>query len=94
MQSKYSTQGLQIVGINVDSQRDDAERFLAELPAEFALAFDANGESARRFGVKGMPTALLIGRDGKVLHVHQGFHEHDRDALEAKFVAALASANE
>lgn len=93
MQSKYSTQGLQIVAINVDSKRTDADEFLAKLPARFALAFDATGESAKRFGVNGMPTSVLIGPDGKVLHVHHGFREEDRQLLEDKLVAALAGAN-
>ena len=36
-----------------------------------------------------MPTALLLGPDGKVLLVHQGFRGEDRSALEAKLVGAL-----
>jgi thiol-disulfide isomerase/thioredoxin len=93
MQSKYSTQGLQIVAINVDSKRTEADEFLAQLPAQFALAFDAMGESAKRFGVNGVPASGLIGPDGKVLHVHHGFREEDSQLLEDKFVAALAGAN-
>ncbi|MEO8124672.1 MAG: TlpA disulfide reductase family protein [Burkholderiales bacterium] len=89
MQKKYGAKGLQIVGVNLDAKRPDAERFLAENPALFALAYDAKGETARQVGVKGMPTSVLIGADGKVLAVHQGFREEDRAELEAKLVAAL-----
>ncbi len=91
MQRKYGGSGLQIVGINLDAKRADADRFLSQLPAQFALAFDGKGESAKRFGVKGMPTSVLIGKDGKVLLVHQGFREEDRKSLEEKLVAALAA---
>jgi thiol-disulfide isomerase/thioredoxin len=92
MQQKYGAQGLQVVGVNVDTKRADAEQFLSEVPARFAIAFDPKGDAPRRAGIKGMPTAVLIGADGKVLKVHQGFRENDRAELEALLVAALAAA--
>lgn len=91
MQRKYAARGLQIVAINVDAKRSDADRFLVEHPAEFGLAFDAKGESARRIGVKAMPTSLLLGADGKVLFVHQGFRAEDRADLEARLASALGA---
>jgi thiol-disulfide isomerase/thioredoxin len=91
MQGKYGSKGLQIVGVNLDAKRADADQFLAQLPARFTLAFDAKGDTAKLFGVKGMPTSVLIGPDGKVLAVHQGFKDEDRSALEAKFTAALGA---
>jgi peroxiredoxin len=89
MQAKYGARGLQVVGINLDRKRDDADRFLAELPAAFTIAFDAPGDSAKRFGVKGMPTSVLIGPDGKVLFMHTGFRIDERAQLEARIAAAL-----
>jgi cytochrome c biogenesis protein CcmG/thiol:disulfide interchange protein DsbE len=92
MNSKYGAKGLQVVGVNLDAKQADADKFLAELPAKFSVAFDPKGESAKRFEVKGMPTSVLIGADGKVLAVHQGFKDDDRKELEAKFASALAAA--
>ena len=89
MQAKYGARGLQVVGINLDRKRDDAERFLAELPATFTIAFDAAGDSAKRFGVKGMPTSVLVGPDGKVLYMHTGFRDEERAQLEGRIAAAL-----
>jgi cytochrome c biogenesis protein CcmG, thiol:disulfide interchange protein DsbE len=89
MQAKYAAQGLQVLAINLDAKRADADEFLARNPAQFALAFDAQGDSAKRLGVKGMPTSVLLDADGKVLFVHQGFHDEDRAALEARLVQAL-----
>ncbi|KNZ33863.1 MAG: thiol:disulfide interchange protein DsbE [Methylibium sp. NZG] len=91
MQAKYGAKGLQIVGVNLDAKRADADQFLAQVPAKFSVGFDAKGESAKLFGVKGMPTSVLIGPDGKVLAVHQGFKDEDRKELEAKFVSALST---
>ena len=89
--SRYRAQGLEIVAINLDAKRDDADKFLAEVPAQFSVAFDAKGDSARRFEVKGMPSSYLIGRDGKLVASHKGFKEEDRKDLEARIAQALAS---
>ena len=91
LQSKYRAQGFEIVAINLDAKRDDADKFLAEVPAQFNVAFDAKGDSAKRFEVKGMPSSYLIGRDGKVVVAHKGFKEEDRKDLEARIAQALAS---
>ncbi len=90
LQSRYRAQGLEIVGVNLDAKREDADRFLADTPARFTLAFDARGESARRFEIKSMPSSVLIDRDGRVLAAHKGFREEDRKELEARIAQALA----
>ena len=89
MQRKYGPKGLQVVAINLDAKRADADAFLARHPAAFALAFDPAGVSARRFGVLGMPSSVLIGPDGRVLYVHRGFRLDDRAELEARLAAPL-----
>lgn len=89
MQSRYGQQGLQVVGINLDAKQTDADKFLAQVPASFQVAFDAKGTTPRTYGVKGMPTSLLIDRDGKVLYKHTGFHPDNRDELEAHIKQAI-----
>jgi len=91
MQAKYGAKGLQVVGVNLDAKRADADKFLGEVPASFAIAFDAQGDTPKRYAVKGMPTSVLIGADGKVLQVHNGFREDDRKALEDAIAGALAA---
>jgi len=83
LQSKYGPKGLQIVAINLDAKRDDADRFLTQVPAQFTVAFDAKGDSAKRFEVKGMPSSFLIGRDGRVVATHRGFKDEERQEIEA-----------
>ena len=90
MQEKFGPQGLRIVAVNLDAQRADAQLFLSQVPAKVQLAFDGGGETARRFGVKAMPSSVLVGADGKVIAVHHGFRDEDGGALEARFAAALS----
>jgi thiol-disulfide isomerase/thioredoxin len=89
MQSKHGPAGLQVVGVNVDKRQADADRFLADNPANFLIGFDPQGDTPRRYAIKGMPTSLLIGPDGKVLSSHSGFRDEERAELEARIVAAL-----
>jgi thiol-disulfide isomerase/thioredoxin len=92
MQAKYGPRGLQIIGVNLDAKREDADKFLAQTPAKFTLAFDSKGDTPRAYGVKGMPTSVLVGADGKVIDHHSGFHDEERKALEDAIVAALVKA--
>lgn len=91
MQAKYGAQGLQVVGINVDAKAEDAQRFLAETPARFPVAFDPLGSTPRSYGIKGMPTSVLIGVDGKVIFQHAGFNDVDKGELETKIRQALGA---
>jgi cytochrome c biogenesis protein CcmG, thiol:disulfide interchange protein DsbE len=89
MQARHGAAGLQVLGINVDKRQADADRFLSETPAKFLVAFDPQGDTPKRYAIKGMPTSLLIGPDGKVLSSHSGFRDEERAELEARIVAAL-----
>ena len=86
---KYRSQGLKIIGINLDAKNEDAKKFLAQIPAKFTIAFDSKGLVPRSYGVKGMPTSFLIGRDGKIIFQHLGFKEADREGLEKQIKGAL-----
>lgn len=92
MQARYGARGLQIVGVNLDAKADDARKFLAETPARFQIAFDPAGATPRAYGIKGMPSSVLVGPDGRVLFQHAGFKEADRAALEQAIQAALGGA--
>lgn len=89
MQAKYAARGLQLVAINVDARRADADRFLSQVEAKVAIAFDGNGDTPKRFGVKGMPSSYLIDGEGRLIKSHSGFRDSDKAALEAAIVAAL-----
>ena len=82
LQARYKPSELTVVTINVDKQRRDADRFLQQNPAGFAVAYDPAGESAKRFALKTMPSSFLIGPDGQVLWTHRGFTLDQRPELD------------
>lgn len=89
VQKKWAAQGLVVLGVNLDAKAADAAQFLQAHPAEFTVAFDPKGQTPALYQVKGMPTSVLIGRNGKVLFQHAGFRPSDTAALEARMAAAL-----
>ena len=89
MQAKFKQKGLQVIAINLDANNDDAQKFLTQHTAQFTVLFDSKGVTPRQYGVKGMPTSFLIGKDGKILAQHKGFNNSDRAEMEQKILAAL-----
>ena len=90
MHRKYGADGLQIIAVNLDKDRALADRFLAEVPAEFALRFDPAGELAKHYGVQAMPSSYLIDARGNVFATHAGFRTSDTADYEQAIENALA----
>lgn len=89
LQAKLGPKGLKVVAVNVDAKRSDADKFLTHTPAQFTVAFDPQGESAKKLAIKTMPTSMLVSPEGKVLLVHSGFRSEDAGQLEVKILTAM-----
>ncbi len=90
MQTRFEKDGLKVIAVNLDSERDAADAFLEENPAVFDIAFDPEGRSAEAMNVLGMPMSFLIDRKGLIRHSLVGFSESRRQAHEAHIQALLA----
>ncbi len=73
LQQRYGAAGLQVVAINVDTRRFDADQFLAATPAAFVIAYDPAGATPKKYAIKGMPSSVLIDPAGKIIATHTGF---------------------
>ena len=89
MNRLYGGKGLVIVAVNVDKKRADAERFLAETPAEFAVLYDPQGATPAAYAVRGMPSSYLIDTSGNVVAIEVGFRDERRAALEERIRALV-----
>ena len=87
--SELGERGFVVLAVNVDAYRDDALAFLQHHPVTYPVVRDADNTLPKRFAVKGMPTAFLIGRDGRVEQVHEGFRKSDAAPLRQKIIALL-----
>jgi thiol-disulfide isomerase/thioredoxin len=92
MQEKYGPLGLVVIGVNVDRNRADAERFLEAVPARFQLLYDPDGVLAARYELMGMPSSLVFDPEGSLVASHVGFRNGLRDEREAELRRLLATA--
>lgn len=90
LQAEHGKHGLVVVAVNVDTERRLAEEFLAETPVAFKIFFDPAGKLAEQWELEGMPTTVLIGRDGKTHLRQSGFRRADEAKLETRIVQLLA----
>ena len=90
MQARYGSQDFVVVAVNVDKDAALAQRFLAEYPAKFTVAYDPDGSIAAMYQVKGMPSSYLIDREGKLRASHIGFREKDKPVLESRIESLVA----
>jgi thiol-disulfide isomerase/thioredoxin len=89
MQAKYGARGLVIIGVNVDRERGDADRFLHDVPADFPIVYDPAGALATRYDVPGMPTSFVIDPKGEIVGRHIGFKTGLREEREAELQKLL-----
>ena len=86
---KYKDKGFEIIGINIDDNKDKALEFLSNNPAEFTILSDAEKKTAESYGLPTMPVSYLIDRSGNIVYVNKGFHEEDISKIEEKIKDVL-----
>lgn len=91
MYRKYSGQGLQIIAVNVDSDKSAADKFLDQTPADFTVKFDPKGKLAEKFNVQAMPSSYVLDPAGHILQRHLGFRLSDERKYEEQIWAALSA---
>jgi thiol-disulfide isomerase/thioredoxin len=90
LEGELGAQGLVVIAINVDTERRLAEQFLAETPVHFKVAYDPAGKLAEQWQLEGMPTTVLIGRDGQSRSRRVGFRRAEATSVRAAVNRLLA----
>jgi Thiol-disulfide isomerase and thioredoxins len=63
----YHDKGFEIVGISLDRQKEDLEKFVAEKKVTWPQVFEQGAELAQKYGVRAIPTTYLLDREGNIL---------------------------
>ncbi len=90
IQETNGQRGLVVIAVNVDHDKDLADKFLQRFSPRFKIVYDPNGEIAHQYGLKDMPTSYVIGRDGKVRFAHAGFYPNQQATYSAHIEEALS----
>lgn len=87
--AKYGSKGFEIVGVNLDTTREKYEGYVAQEELTWTnILSDKEGEMgwdnplANYYGITGIPTAILVDKDGKVVSLRARGSELNRLLLE------------
>jgi len=87
---EFSVQGLAIVGINAREETSKIREYAGELGLTLPLIADPTGKINSDYGVIGLPTTFLIGRDGRAVGLAIGPREWNAKPARALIQALLA----
>jgi peroxiredoxin len=73
----YQAAGFTLVGVNVEPNATDAQKFLKGTAVSFPILFDPNSAVSQLYQVSGMPSTVIVDREGKVRYVHHGYKPGD-----------------
>jgi thiol-disulfide isomerase/thioredoxin len=90
MQRELGDEGLVVIGVSVDDQREQIDRYLAQMPIEITIVHDHDGSIAKAWAPPAMPTSYVIDRSGKLAHRQLGYHHGDAETLRQAVEAALS----
>lgn len=90
LSEEYGPRGFDVLAVNLDERRRDADAFLGDRPHHVTILFDPKGASPVAFGVKGMPTSFLIDRTGHIRFTHVGYSGNVAETYRREVAALLA----
>lgn len=68
---EFKPKGFEIIGVNLDPEKESFDTFLQSSPLPWAQIFEPGGMDSRladEFGIISLPTMFLVDQDGKVLN--------------------------
>jgi peroxiredoxin len=77
MQKKYSSLGFTLLGVNVDHDSKDAEKWLSGMNVSFPILFDTESKVSEAYEVSTMPSSVFIDRKGNIRGLHHGYKTGD-----------------
>jgi len=72
---RFGARGLAVVGVNTRERPLVVRNYVRELRLTFPLLLDSDGTVTGRFGVIGLPTTFLFGRNGRAVALAVGARE-------------------
>jgi len=81
-QKDLQAAGLQVIGVSMDDDRSEVERFLAQYPVSYPIVMGDAKFAGQFGGVLGLPLTYLIDAQGRVVARYQG--EPDLAKMQAK----------
>ena len=85
---RYRSRGLAVIGVSMDDSKSDVKRFTGRLKVNYPILLGAGRDDLGSvFGELPLPTAFVIGRDGRICAKHDG--ETPKEQFEREIEALL-----
>ena len=90
MRQEIGTEDFEIIAINVDEYTEDGLEFLAKYPVNYPVLADPEGDIGIPWGVRSLPRAFLLDREGRIVARHKRFKPGDEIRLKQDITELLA----
>lgn len=87
---EFAEQGVKFYAVNQQEDADTVKTFLTDKGLTPPVLLDTEGEVGNKYSVEGLPTSVIIGKDGKVQVVHVGFGGNLKKKLSAELTSLVA----
>lgn len=74
LQDELGSEQFEVLAINLDMNPEDALSFLSEYPVSYTVLADKTGSISRAYDLVGLPSSVLVAKDGSIIQSFQGFH--------------------
>ena len=84
-------QNVEVLAVNIGEDIDTVFSFLGTIDPSpnFKILFDTNGDSMKKWGVKGLPTTYIVTPDGTIAYRAVGGREFDHPDLQKTIIKLL-----
>ena len=89
MRQEMPADDFSIVAINLDENREDAERFLERHPVGYTVLLDPAGRSAEEWRIKAMPSSFLLDAEGRIVRSWAGFEKGHLQEIRDEIISLL-----
>lgn len=84
-----ASRGLKVWAVNASETQDKVQQFVTDNKYTFAVPLDLQGTVTNKYLIRGIPTTIVVGRDGRIKNVFIGYGEESEKRLEAAVDEAL-----
>lgn len=83
LQERYRAQDVRIFLVDVEEETKKVEPFLKEAGVTLPVLMDRYSVVSQKYGVQGLPTLVVIGKDGTIKAIRSGYNDGDEQKVEA-----------
>ena len=77
MHAQFLQNGVELVAINVEEPADKIQRFAGSHPFSYRVLLDTDAELAGAFRILGVPTYILINKEGHIVFNNHYFPQKE-----------------